>query len=40
MAWDDTEHSDYQDIDKWVDLNCGFIISVYETFTATNNQNG
>lgn len=38
MAWDDTEHSDYRDIDKWVDLNCGFIISVYETFTATNNQ--
>lgn len=34
-AWDDTEYSDYRNIDRWVDLNCGFIISVYETFIAT-----
>jgi len=35
VGWDDTEHSDYRDIYEWVDLNCGFIISVYETFIAT-----
>ncbi len=33
--WDDTEHSDYRPIFEWVDLNCGFIISVYEAFIAT-----
>lgn len=36
--WDDTEYSDYANIDHWVDLNCGFIISVYETYIATGNQ--
>lgn len=35
VGWDDTEHSDYREIYEWVDLNCGFIISVYETFIAT-----
>jgi len=35
VEWDDTEHPDYRDIYKWVDLNCGFIISVYEAFIAT-----
>jgi len=35
VEWDDTEHSDYRDIQRWVDLNCGFIISVYEAFIAT-----
>ena len=35
VEWDDTEHSDYRVIYEWVDLNCGFIISVYETFIAT-----
>jgi len=34
-GWDDTEHTDYRSIYEWVDLNCGFIISVYETFIAT-----
>jgi uncharacterized protein (DUF608 family) len=33
--WDDTEYADYRNIDKWVDLNCGFIISVYEAYIAT-----
>jgi hypothetical protein len=33
--WDESEYSDYRDISKWVDLNCGFIISVYETYSAT-----
>jgi hypothetical protein len=35
VGWDDTEHSDYRPIYAWVDLNCGFIISVYEAFIAT-----
>jgi len=35
VEWNDTEHSDYRDIYEWVDLNCGFIISVYEAFIAT-----
>ncbi len=33
--WDDQQHPDYRVIDNWVDLNCAFIISVYETFIAT-----
>jgi hypothetical protein len=33
--WDESEYADYRDIDKWVDLNCGFIISVYEAYIAT-----
>ncbi|MGA3172180.1 MAG: carbohydrate-binding protein [Chthoniobacteraceae bacterium] len=35
VAWDDRQHQDYRDIDNWVDLNCGFIISFYETYIAT-----
>ncbi len=35
VDWDDTEHADYRPIYEWVDLNCGFIISVYEAFIAT-----
>ncbi|MBN1693881.1 T9SS type A sorting domain-containing protein [candidate division WOR-3 bacterium] len=35
VEWDDTEHPDYRNIYEWVDLNCGFIISVYEAFIAT-----
>lgn len=35
VGWDDTEHKDYRNIDKWVDLNCGFIISVFETYQMT-----
>lgn len=34
-GWDDTEHPDYRKIDNWVDLNCGLIISVYETYQQT-----
>jgi len=33
--WDAQQHHDYREIDKWVDLNCAFIISVYEAFIAT-----
>jgi len=36
VGWDDTEHEDYRPIYEWVDLNCGFIISVYEAFIATD----
>jgi uncharacterized protein (DUF608 family) len=36
--WDETEYPDYRDINDWVDLNCGFIISVYETYIATADQ--
>ncbi|RPI07133.1 MAG: T9SS C-terminal target domain-containing protein [Ignavibacteriae bacterium] len=38
VAWDATEHTDYRAIDEWVDLNCGFIISLYEAFIATGDQ--
>lgn len=38
VAWDDTEHKDYRKIDKWVDLNCAFIISVFETYRATGDK--
>ena len=37
-TWDQTTWSDYRDINTWVDLNCGFIASVYETFMATGNK--
>lgn len=35
VAWDDTEHADYRNIQKWVDLNCALIISVFEAYRAT-----
>jgi uncharacterized protein (DUF608 family) len=38
VDWDDKDHADYRDINKWVDLNCAFIISVYETYKATDDQ--
>ena len=38
VGWDNTEHNDYRDIYEWVDLNCGFIISVYEAFIASADQ--
>lgn len=38
VSWDDTEHADYRNIQKWVDLNCGFIISVFEIYQATGDQ--
>ena len=37
VAWNDTEHADYRNIDKWVDLNCALIISVYETMQIAGN---
>jgi hypothetical protein len=37
-AWDQTTYADYQDINPWPDLNCGFIFTVYETFMATNDR--
>jgi uncharacterized protein (DUF608 family) len=33
--WDAQQHHDYREIDQWVDLNCAFIISVYEAFLST-----
>lgn len=38
VPWDETEYADYRNIDKWVDLNCGFIISVYEAYIATGDK--
>jgi hypothetical protein len=38
VGMDDTEHGDYRDISAWVDLNCGFIISVYEAYIATGDK--
>jgi hypothetical protein len=36
VGWDSTEHEDYREgTYRWVDLNCGLIISVYEAFIAT-----
>jgi uncharacterized protein (DUF608 family) len=34
-SFDQTTWADYQDINPWPDLNCGFIFSVYEAFMAT-----
>jgi len=38
VDWDDTEHTDYRNVLKWVDLNCAFITSVYETYQATGDK--
>ncbi len=38
VPWDDTEHADYRKVDKWVDLNCALIISVYETYQQTGDE--
>lgn len=38
VSWDDTEHEDYRNVDKWVDLNCGLIISVYELYQQTGDE--
>jgi hypothetical protein len=38
VDWDDKDHVDYRNTEKWVDLNAGFIISVYETFRATDDR--
>ena len=38
VDWDDTEHEDYRKIQKWVDLNCGLIISTYETYQITGDK--
>jgi hypothetical protein len=37
-GWDDKQHAEYEyqpDCNAWVDLNCAFIISVYEAYLAT-----
>ena len=33
--WDAKQHHDYRPIDLWVDLNCVYVLSVYEAFIAT-----
>jgi len=38
VGWDDTEHQDYRNIQKWVDLNCAMIISTYETYRITGDK--
>jgi hypothetical protein len=37
-GWDDTEHTDYRNVDKWVDLNCALIISTYEVYQSTGDR--
>jgi uncharacterized protein (DUF608 family) len=40
-GWDDKDHPECEftpDINAWVDLNCGFIISVYEAYCATGDK--
>jgi hypothetical protein len=37
-SWDETDYSDYRNIDHWVDLNCGFIINAYEAYISTAEQ--
>ncbi len=39
--WDDFNHADYrplEDVVSWPDANVGFIVGVYESFIATDNQ--
>ncbi|WP_448697694.1 carbohydrate-binding protein [Mucilaginibacter sp. AW1-3] len=38
VDWDDTEHTDYRDIQKWVDLNCAFIVSTFEVYQITGDK--
>ncbi|MCB2408921.1 carbohydrate-binding protein [Hymenobacter lucidus] len=38
VSWDDTEHTDYRKIDKWVDLNCAMIVSTYELYQLTGDR--
>ncbi|MEO6521342.1 MAG: carbohydrate-binding protein [Mucilaginibacter sp.] len=38
VDWDDTEHDDYRNIQKWVDLNCAFIISTFEVYQITGDK--
>jgi hypothetical protein len=40
-GFDDQQHQEYSyqpDCNPWVDLNCGFIISIYEAYIATGNK--
>lgn len=39
VSWDDTEHTDYRKIEKWVDLNAAMIISTYEIYQITGDRN-
>ena len=34
----DTEHADYRNIQKWVDLNCALVISAFEAYQATGDK--
>lgn len=38
VGWDDTEHSDYRRVEKWVDLNAAMIISTYEIYQMTGDK--
>lgn len=38
VNWDDTEHTDYRKIEKWVDLNAAMIISTYEIYQMTGDK--
>ena len=38
VAWDDQQHYDYAGIDNWVDLNCGYLINIWETYCATGDE--
>lgn len=38
VDWDDTEHKDYRNIQRWVDLNAAFVISVFETWRQSGNK--
>ena len=38
VAWDDTEHQDYRNVLKWVDLNCAMITSTYEIYQMTGDR--
>jgi hypothetical protein len=38
VGWDDTEHKNYRNVDKWVDLNCAYIVSVYELYQMTGDR--
>lgn len=38
VDWDDTEHTDYRNIQKWVDLNCAFIVSTFEIYQITGDK--
>ena len=38
VDWDDTEHTDYRNVLKWVDLNCAMITSTFEIYQMTGDK--